>query len=105
MSLRPFTFLTREHALDTCGGNGERWTGIDSTLRLGIQALHQSVPFIVSIMPEILLVEDKESLRRVLRLTLEHAGYGVTESADVVAVLKTTVTCPLGLLFTYLPIK
>jgi len=25
-------------------------------------------------MPDILLVEDKESLRRVLRLTLEHAG-------------------------------
>src|SRR5437764_2679379 len=34
------------------------------------------------IMPDILLVEDKESLRRVLRLTLEHAGYSVTEAAD-----------------------
>ena len=33
-------------------------------------------------MPDILLVEDKESLRRVLRLTLEHAGYSVTEAAD-----------------------
>ncbi|HEY0006670.1 MAG TPA: sigma-54 dependent transcriptional regulator [Pyrinomonadaceae bacterium] len=33
-------------------------------------------------MPDILLVEDKESLRRVLRLTLETAGYTVTESAD-----------------------
>jgi DNA-binding NtrC family response regulator len=33
-------------------------------------------------MPDILLVEDKESLRRVLRLTLENAGYSVTESAD-----------------------
>jgi DNA-binding NtrC family response regulator len=33
-------------------------------------------------MPDILLVEDKESLRRVLRLTLEHAGYTVTEAAD-----------------------
>jgi len=33
-------------------------------------------------MPDILLVEDKESLRRVLRLTLEHAGYSVTECAD-----------------------
>jgi DNA-binding NtrC family response regulator len=33
-------------------------------------------------MPDILLVEDKESLRRVLRLTLENAGYSVTEAAD-----------------------
>ena len=33
-------------------------------------------------MPDILLVEDKESLRRVLRLTLEHAGYTVAEAAD-----------------------
>src|SRR6266403_878072 len=33
-------------------------------------------------MPNILLVEDKESLRRVLRLTLENAGYKVNESAD-----------------------
>ena len=33
-------------------------------------------------MPDILLVEDKESLRRVLRLTLAHAGYSVTEAAD-----------------------
>jgi DNA-binding NtrC family response regulator len=33
-------------------------------------------------MPDILLVEDKESLRRVLRLTLEHAGYSVTEASD-----------------------
>src|SRR5260370_36839014 len=33
-------------------------------------------------MPDILLGEDKESLRRVLRLTLENAGYSVTEAAD-----------------------
>lgn len=33
-------------------------------------------------MTDILLVEDKESLRRVLRLTLENAGYSVTEAAD-----------------------
>ena len=33
-------------------------------------------------MPDILLVEDKESLRKVLRLTLERAGYSVTEAAD-----------------------
>jgi DNA-binding NtrC family response regulator len=32
--------------------------------------------------PDILLVEDKESLRKVLRLTLERAGYSVTEAAD-----------------------
>jgi len=35
-----------------------------------------------SFMPDILLVEDKQSLRRVLRLTLENAGYSVTEAAD-----------------------
>jgi DNA-binding NtrC family response regulator len=39
-------------------------------------------------MPDILLVEDKESLRRVLRLTLERAGYSVTEAADV----RTAIT-------------
>ena len=33
-------------------------------------------------MTDILLVEDKESLRRVLRLTLENAGYTVTEAED-----------------------
>jgi DNA-binding NtrC family response regulator len=33
-------------------------------------------------MPDILLVEDKDSLRRVMRLTLENAGYSVTEAAD-----------------------
>ena len=33
-------------------------------------------------MPDVLLVEDKESLRKVLRLTLERAGYSVTEAAD-----------------------
>ncbi len=33
-------------------------------------------------MPDILLVEDKESLRRVLHMTLENAGYSVTEAAD-----------------------
>jgi DNA-binding NtrC family response regulator len=33
-------------------------------------------------MPDILLVEDKDSLRRVLRLTLENAGYSVSEAAD-----------------------
>ena len=33
-------------------------------------------------MSDILLVEDKQSLRRVLRLTLENAGYSVTELPD-----------------------
>ena len=33
-------------------------------------------------MPDILLVEDKESLRQVLRLTLERAGYSVTGASD-----------------------
>jgi DNA-binding NtrC family response regulator len=33
-------------------------------------------------MPDILLVEDKDSLRRVLCLTLENAGYTVTEAVD-----------------------
>src|SRR5881394_365044 len=39
-------------------------------------------------MPDILLVEDKESLRRVLRLTLENSGYSVTEAADARAALN-----------------
>src|SRR5215468_5168991 len=33
-------------------------------------------------MADILLVEDKDSLRRVLRLTLENAGYSVTEAGN-----------------------
>ena len=33
-------------------------------------------------MSDILLVEDKETLRRVLRLTLENANYNVTEASD-----------------------
>src|SRR5689334_8796889 len=33
-------------------------------------------------MADILLVEDKDSLRRVLRLTLENAGYSVAEASD-----------------------
>ncbi|MEJ7617301.1 MAG: hypothetical protein WKF30_10160 [Pyrinomonadaceae bacterium] len=36
-------------------------------------------------MPDILLVEDKASLRQALRLTLENAGYSVKEAADVPA--------------------
>src|SRR5437763_17004163 len=33
-------------------------------------------------MAEILLVEDKDSLRQMLRLTLENAGYSVDEARD-----------------------
>ena len=39
-------------------------------------------------MADILLVEDKDSLRRVLRLTLENAGYSVTEAIDARAALN-----------------
>ena len=39
-------------------------------------------------MTDILLVEDKESLRRVLRLTLENAGYSVTDAEDARAALN-----------------
>ena len=39
-------------------------------------------------MPDILLVEDKESLRRVLRMTLENVGYSVTEAADARAAIN-----------------
>jgi DNA-binding NtrC family response regulator len=51
-------------------------------------------------MPDILLVEDKESLRRVLRLTLEHAGYTVTEAADARSALKEISTAPHKLVLT-----
>src|ERR1044071_5679599 len=39
-------------------------------------------------MADILLVEDKDSLRRVLRLTLENAGYSVAEAIDARAALN-----------------
>src|SRR5215468_5070738 len=39
-------------------------------------------------MADILLVEDKDSLRRVLRLTLENAGYSVTEASDTRSALN-----------------
>ncbi len=45
-------------------------------------------------MPDILLVEDKESLRRVLRMTLEHAGYSVTEAADARAATDEIARVP-----------
>jgi DNA-binding NtrC family response regulator len=43
-------------------------------------------------MADILLVEDKDSLRRVLRLTLENAGYTVAEAADARAALNELAT-------------
>ena len=51
-------------------------------------------------MPDILLVEDKESLRRVLRLTLERAGYSVTEAADVRAATTEITRVPHKIVLT-----
>jgi DNA-binding NtrC family response regulator len=51
-------------------------------------------------MPDILLVEDKDSLRRVLRLTLENAGYTVTESADARAATQEISRAPHRLVMT-----
>src|ERR671932_2644282 len=51
-------------------------------------------------MPDILLVEDKDSLRRVLCLTLENAGYSVTESADARAAAIEISRAPHRLVLT-----
>ncbi len=51
-------------------------------------------------MPDILLVEDKDSLRRVLRLTLENAGYSVTEAADARIALNEIAATPHKLVLT-----
>jgi DNA-binding NtrC family response regulator len=51
-------------------------------------------------MPDILLVEDKDSLRRVLRLTLESAGYSVTEASDARAALNEISAGPHKLVLT-----
>jgi DNA-binding NtrC family response regulator len=51
-------------------------------------------------MPDILLVEDKDSLRRVLRLTLENAGYTVNESADARAAAQEISAAPHRLVLT-----
>src|ERR1700694_1240810 len=45
-------------------------------------------------MPDILLVEDKDSLRRVLQLTLENAGYSVTEAADARVAMTELARAP-----------
>jgi DNA-binding NtrC family response regulator len=51
-------------------------------------------------MPDILLVEDKESLRRVLRLTLEAAGYTVVEAEDARAAALEVARVPFRLVLT-----
>src|SRR6478672_8562387 len=51
-------------------------------------------------MPDILLVEDKESLRRVLRLTLENAGYTVNEAVDAKDAMHQISTAPHKLVLT-----
>jgi DNA-binding NtrC family response regulator len=51
-------------------------------------------------MQNILLVEDKESLRRVLRLTLENAGYTVTEAADARLAITELSRAPYRLVLT-----
>jgi DNA-binding NtrC family response regulator len=51
-------------------------------------------------MPDILLVEDKESLRRVLRLTLEAAGYSVTEAEDARAAAAEIARVPHRIVLT-----
>jgi DNA-binding NtrC family response regulator len=51
-------------------------------------------------MPDILLVEDKDSLRRVLRLTLEAAGYTVTEAAETRAAIAEISRAPHRIILT-----
>jgi DNA-binding NtrC family response regulator len=51
-------------------------------------------------MPDILLVEDKESLRRVLHLTLEAAGYAVAEAEDARAAAQALAREPFRLVLT-----
>ncbi|HYP54090.1 MAG TPA: sigma-54 dependent transcriptional regulator [Pyrinomonadaceae bacterium] len=51
-------------------------------------------------MPDILLVEDKDSLRRVLRLTLEAAGYTVAECADARSAAQEIARAPFRLVLT-----
>jgi DNA-binding NtrC family response regulator len=51
-------------------------------------------------MPDVLLVEDKESLRRVLRLTLESAGYSVAEAEDARAAAQALARGPFRLVLT-----
>jgi DNA-binding NtrC family response regulator len=58
-------------------------------------------PFTVTyVMSDILLVEDKQSLRRVLRMTLEAAGYSVTEASEARAAATEIAHCPHRLVLT-----
>src|SRR2546423_9678209 len=66
----------------------------------GFQFIVQRSAFIVSFMPDVLLVEDKESLRRVLRLTLESAGYSVAEAEDARAAAQALAREPFRLVLT-----
>ena len=50
--------------------------------------------------PEILIVEDKDSLRRALRLTLEGAGYAVAEAADARAAQQAIARQPYCIVLT-----
>jgi DNA-binding NtrC family response regulator len=50
--------------------------------------------------PDILLVEDKDSLREMLRLTLENAGYTVNEAADARAAAQEINRQPHKLILT-----
>ncbi len=54
----------------------------------------------LSRMVDILLVEDKDSLRRVLRLTLENAGYSVSEAVDASSALNEIATSRHRLILT-----
>ncbi|HVF51236.1 MAG TPA: sigma-54 dependent transcriptional regulator [Pyrinomonadaceae bacterium] len=51
-------------------------------------------------MPDVLLVEDKDSLRRVLRLTLEAAGYSVAEAEDARVAAQEIARTPFRLVLT-----
>ena len=51
-------------------------------------------------MPDILIVEDKDSLRRVMRLTLERAGYAVAEAADARSAINDIASVRHSLILT-----
>jgi DNA-binding NtrC family response regulator len=55
---------------------------------------------IIGAVADILLVEDKDSLRRVLRLTLENARYSVTEANDARAALNEIANARHSLVLT-----
>src|SRR5881227_1086784 len=65
-----------------------------------VRSLAATAQVAADFMPDILLVEDKESLRRVLRLTLEHAGYSVSEAADARVATVEITRAPYRLVLT-----